>query len=106
MFDAFIESRSNEKIVHYAGFEKPWKLAGCDRGELYWRYARETPFYESLLQHSIAGNRSGRLPDYLIHEPALSPGSPLRKIVDPIAPLGSARRELGKSIIRAIRGIR
>lgn len=106
MFDAFIESRSNEKIVHYAGFEKPWKLAGCDRGELYWRYARETPFYESLLQHSIAGNRSGRLPDYLIHEPALSPRSPLRKIVDPIAPLGSARRELGKSIIRAIRGIR
>ena len=48
-FDAYQQARACERIVHYAGFEKPWNTPDCDRAELYWRYARETPFYEALL---------------------------------------------------------
>ena len=38
------------------------------------------------------------------HERALSDASPLRKIIDPIAPYGSARREALKALGRTLRG--
>ena len=106
MLDAFMDSRNHEKIVHYAGVQKPWKQGGCDRDELYWGYARDTPFYERLLMMPMAPVIENHLPSYLVHDPAISPDNKLRKIIDPIAPLGSARRELAKSVVRTIRGIR
>lgn len=103
VFDSFNDSRGHERIVHYAGFEKPWKFAYCDRSQLYWKYARDTPFYEKLLASFM---RSGAPVDtpLLMHEKAVSETSPLRKIVDPLCPIGSARREVLKSIGRAVQG--
>lgn len=106
MLDAYMDSRNHEKIVHYAGVQKPWKQGGCDRDELYWQYARETPFYERLLMMPMSPIIEGHLPSYLMHDPAISPSSKLRKYIDPIAPLGSARREFAKSVVRKIRGIK
>lgn len=106
MLDSYMDSRNHEKIVHYAGVQKPWKQGGCDRDELYWEYARDTPFYERLLMMPMAPVANGCLPSYLLHDPAISPNNKLRKIIDPIAPLGSARRELAKSVVRKIRGIK
>ena len=108
MLTAFESSRCNEKIVHYAGFEKPWKFVLCDRAELYWSYCRDTPFYEQMLAMLMGSSRgSGRInPAYVSHEPSCSPKNPLRKIVDPIAPLGTARREVLKSIARKVRGLK
>ena len=48
MFDDFMRAYADPKIVHYAGYEKPWKPGPCDMEELYWSYARRTPFYEQL----------------------------------------------------------
>ena len=46
--DAFNGSRNHEKIVHYAGAQKPWKdLTNCDRFGLYWEYAKDTPILRS-----------------------------------------------------------
>ena len=39
----------------------------------------------------------------IMHEHAISPENPLRKFIDPIAPVGSARREVMKSAVRAVR---
>ena len=103
VFDAFNDSRGHERIVHYAGFEKPWKFAYCDRSQLYWKYARETPFYEKLLALLMGSGASVDTP-LLMHEKAISETSPLRKIVDPLCPVGSARREVLKSIGRAVQG--
>ena len=103
VFDAFNDSRSHERIVHYAGFEKPWKFVYCDRSQLYWRYARETPFYEKLLALLVGSGVSANTP-LVMHEKAVSETSPLRKIVDPLCPVGSARREVLKSIGRAVQG--
>ncbi len=104
VFDAFNDSRGHEKIVHYAGFEKPWKMTNCDRFELYWEYA---PFRERLMallwkasMPALAASPSA-IDD---HECAVSDDSPLRKIIDPIAPFGTARREVLKSIGRAVQG--
>ncbi len=46
---AYIASRGNPKIVHYAGYLKPWDDLNCDFGQVFWRYARQTPFYEELV---------------------------------------------------------
>ncbi|WP_303866837.1 DUF4422 domain-containing protein [Senegalimassilia anaerobia] len=107
VFDAFNDSRGHEKIVHYAGFEKPWKMTNCDRFELYWEYARDTPFRERLMALLWkASMPAPAAPPSAIddHECAVSDDSPLRKIIDPIAPFGTARREVLKSIGRAVQG--
>ena len=104
-FDAYMASRANPKVVHYAGWEKPWVNPDCDFAAEYWRYARQTPFYEMLIAR-LASNVAGVAPAHAmpVHEKAVSPTSPLRRVIDPIAPYGTARREVLKAIGRAARG--
>jgi len=45
----YLHSRKNPYIIHYAGFQKPWKDVSCDYFEEFWHYARLTPYYEKLL---------------------------------------------------------
>lgn len=45
------EARKTPYIVHYAGFQKPWKEAECDLAQYFWKYARKTPYYEVLIGH-------------------------------------------------------
>lgn len=105
IYDAYMASRVNPKIIHYAGWEKPWVNPECDYAPEYWQYARKTPFYEMLIaklaKNSVTGQATNTMP---IHEKAVSPTNPLRKIIDPIAPYGTARREVLKSIGRAVQG--
>ena len=121
---AFMDSRLHEKIVHYAGYEKPWLMARCDRSELYWSYARHTPFYEKLvskmaefvsegasyemkerakeeMRGEIQAEVAARMPSR-----AMGESNPLRKVIDPLLPTGSNRREIAKAIGRTLRGRR
>ena len=106
-FDAYNSSRSNPKIIHYAGFEKPWIMPECDYAEHYWHYARRTPFYEKLIA-LIAQHRVDLLAMRLEEEArpakAIGDGNPIRKVVDPLMPLGTRRREFAKSVGRTLRG--
>lgn len=104
MYDAFLASRESEKIIHYAGFEKPWKYAECDRADRYWFYARDTPFYERLLLQGDSCAQRGNA-NVVTHQRAISKDSDLRRLIDPIAPIGSKRREVAKSIVRTIKGL-
>lgn len=109
VFDAFNDSRNHEKIVHYAGAQKPWKVTSCDRFGLYWEYAKDTPFYVQLADILHTESVKQKLAEEAAiddHESAVSEDSPLRKVVDPIAPFGSRRREVLKSIGRAVRGLK
>lgn len=54
VYDAYMVAHASPKIIHYAGFEKPWKPGSCDMAEYYWKYARNTPFYETLLAMKFA----------------------------------------------------
>lgn len=45
----YMESRKAPKIAHYAGFQKPWDVPDCDYAEYFWKYAKRTSVYESLL---------------------------------------------------------
>lgn len=109
IFDAFNDSRNHEKIAHYAGAQKPWKVMGCDRFDLYWEYAKDTPFYvqlSSMLHAEAVKQMMAEQAAIDDHECVVSEDSPLRRVVDPIAPFGSRRREVLKSIGRAARGLK
>lgn len=40
-------------IIHWAGHFKPWNEPSEDLGYIWWKYARQTPYYEILLQKII-----------------------------------------------------
>ena len=43
----------NPKIIHWAGREKPWKYPEIALSDYFWKYARQTPFYEEILQKGL-----------------------------------------------------
>lgn len=47
--DEYARAHSAPKIIHYAGPDKPWNDPGADYAELFWKYARETPYYEETI---------------------------------------------------------
>ena len=49
VFHAYKRARSDPKIIHYAGFMKPWHRPDEDFAQEFWYYAKKTPFYELLL---------------------------------------------------------
>ena len=110
VYDEFIRAYANPKILHYAGFEKPWKPGPCDQEELYWFYARQTPFYEKLLSMVYPNwndmNDECAEVERRITTPAraVSENSPLRKVFDGVLPQGSHRREIAKAAVRTLRG--
>lgn len=100
-FLGYVESRKAPKIVHYAGFDKPWTNPWCDFGPLYWSYARTTPF--SLQVMAMLADVDKPKPA-TFHERALAEDHPMRKYVDKVAPLGSRQREVIKVIARKVQG--
>ena len=60
--------------------------------------AREDPFYERLLKRVVKANES-EIPAGVLrpkHERAVGEDNPIRKIVDPLMPIGSRRRDAVK----------
>ena len=109
VFDEYLRARKNEKVIHYAGSQKPWNTFDCDRAGEYWRYARETPYYEELVAMlaidgaaSLEEKRRRRLEE----QPIIGEDSPIRKIVDPLMPYDSRRRELARKLALHVKGNR
>lgn len=107
IYNDFMRARQEARITHYAGFQKPWNMVRCDRAPLYWHYARLTPFYEELTA-LLAKN----LPPAKMHMPVadrppkvMAEDNPIRKVIDPLMPYGTRRRELFKSLGRTLRGL-
>lgn len=87
----YFESRKAPKIVHYAGGEKPWINAGCDFSDLFWKEARQSIFYEIILQR-MAGDTC----NMILAGRNLSLA---RRVADRLLPKGSKRRDLLKKVM-------
>ncbi len=46
---AYLEARENPKLVHYAGFEKPWDAPFSDFAYLFWDFASRSTFSDRVL---------------------------------------------------------
>ncbi len=53
LYEAVLAARENPKIIHYAGSRKVWADPRVSRGEIWWSYARKTPFYENILYRTL-----------------------------------------------------
>lgn len=51
MYQDYINARKKVKIAHFAGFQKPWNVPDCDFAEFFWKYARNTQWYEILIKN-------------------------------------------------------
>lgn len=104
-YEAYLAARTHEKVIHYAGREKPWNKRDCDRGEAFWRYARETPYHDEL-QARLARD-SVVLEEQLKREqleaaPLVPADSPLRTLVDLALPPDSRRRGIVRAAARSV----
>ncbi len=48
LFNEYIESEKNPKIIHYSGNRKPWKNKTSVYSAEFWKYAKNTPFFDTL----------------------------------------------------------
>lgn len=87
------EDISNIYIYHWANQPKPWNSPDLPYADLWWDYARKTPFYELILSRMV-NSRIPRLP-----KPQIDSRSRMRKVFDGICPPNSRRRKLAKKII-------
>ena len=46
--NAYMQSRKNPYIIHYAGPNKPWENKNVDFGKTWWKYAISTPYIKYL----------------------------------------------------------
>ena len=51
--DEYMSARKNPFVVHYAGPVKPWHDLECDFADVFWQYARISPFYETACARII-----------------------------------------------------
>lgn len=49
----YLDAFKNPKIIHFSGNCKPWDSPNEEYAEIWWKYARKTPFYELLIQKMI-----------------------------------------------------
>jgi len=49
-----IPCEGEKNIVHYALYKKPWQYDDVTDGEYFWKYAKVSPFYSSILENRAA----------------------------------------------------
>ncbi len=49
IYQKYMQAWKNPKIIHYAGGFKPWKQPDLEYSEYFWKYARQTSFYEEIV---------------------------------------------------------
>ena len=52
----FLKARQNPCIIHYTSSRKPWNFPMGEYADIWWKNARQTPFYEEILFSNIKGN--------------------------------------------------
>ncbi len=92
LYHTYLESRRAPYIIHFAGDQKPWLDPYGDFAPDFWAAARQSPFYEVILQRMMGGKgakANARLPL----------NSRVRKTADRFLPKGSRRREFVKKLL-------
>lgn len=59
LFLSYCESIEEPFVMHFAGGMKPWSNPSCDNAEYFFKYARDTVWYELIILNIIKSNVSG-----------------------------------------------
>ena len=58
LYDEYLESGKNPKIIHFAGVNKPWDVPNRIYADEFWRVFRRTPFYAGYLEKQLFDMKS------------------------------------------------
>lgn len=95
LYDEYMEARKHPAIIHYAGPEKPWNDPESDMADYFWEYAKETPYYDGLIERLAArGNRRQLISNNMWDK--------LYPLYARLLPDGSRRREFAGSLYRKL----
>ena len=92
----YLQARKNPKIIHFAGFLKPWHRPDQDFAERFWFYARKTPYYEQLIfkmNESLTWNVANGI------FRSTNAKELLRNMADKFFPKGTERRDWLKRVV-------
>lgn len=53
LYEDYLQGRQKPKIIHYASAQKPYHKPEWILAEYFWKYARLTPYYESLFNQTF-----------------------------------------------------
>ena len=87
--ESYFNSRKNPGIIHYASENKPWNNTSLEFAEEFWGTARETEFYEILIQRMVSENAPIAIAPF-------DNRSGARKLGDMLLPKGTIRRRVAK----------
>lgn len=95
LYKEYIEARKNPKIIHFAGYQKPWLYPDSDMAEYFWKYAMQTTFFPLLITMGQKKETSSAA-----SKRALIENNRLKNIVNATFPFGSKRRNFLKRLLR------
>lgn len=90
MYSDYMKSRKHPKIIHYGGFDKPWLSPEADFAELFWKYARQSVYYEVLIKRMCSGGTTSNVRSRGLKGRMIAI---VRKLVNKYFPHGTAGRE-------------
>lgn len=53
LYREYLESLKSPKILHYLSRYKPWNLPHLNLADIFWRFARQTPYYDRLIFNNL-----------------------------------------------------
>lgn len=95
IWDEYQAARRHPRIIHYAGFKKPWYCPTEDMAHEFWRYLRETEYYEDVL-YTLTCRICGEQPSQTVVQYIDKPSGlrlRIRRWIDRWLPRGTRRRE-------------
>lgn len=98
----YMKARKDPYIIHYAGFEKPWNSPLCDYSDVFWRYARETLFYEAIIfrmRDETFGSLQHAVNDLQGVTGVYDTRTNMRKRLEKVCPVGTRRRKAFERLI-------
>lgn len=102
-YDMYIEARNDPYIIHYSFQQIPCFLNDVDMCEYFWKYAKNTPYYEDLLM-MLASKQAvpAPIPIEAAAAPAEYRSHNYPKFLEKMFPKGSKRREFVVKIAKKI----
>ena len=98
LYNEYLSARKAPKIVHFAGYQKPWDVFNCDMSGYFWKYASMSPFYPLLIRKIKTTLENEPVDKVEIKE------SVIRKLSAKVLPYDSRQREVLKKAVFTVIG--
>ena len=98
IMEEYQKAHANPKMIHYAGFMKPWHRPTEDYAQNFWSALNQTPYYEEVLFTMMNGVSYWSIYENVTKKRHFR--NVIMRIANKLLPKGTIRREKVKKIVR------